>query len=163
MSFAIVRTSRWVMVRFRSSKKAKPILTAHFIFRCASTLLYRYQSPWRGVTMVTWLFIVTCTQRWLTPWKEPRTWLSFVSSSTGILWGSRYVYLLDLSFLSCLSTPVLYNFVWGWGRVKWSYTQWGGGGGGWGVLFALAAFLPSVISSLLTQNKRGARGTGPLP
>ena len=41
----------------------------------------------------------------------------------------------------------------------------GGGGGGGFVLLALPAFLPSVISSFVTQNKGvgGGRPPGPLP
>ena len=39
--------------------------------------------------------------------------------------------------------------------------RWGGGGGF--VLLALPAFLPSVISSFITQNKGGPGPPGPLP
>jgi len=39
--------------------------------------------------------------------------------------------------------------------------RWGSGGGF--VLLALPAFLPSVISSFITQNKGGPGPPGPLP
>ena len=80
---------------------------------------YRYQFHQRGVTMVTFLFIVTCTQHWLGPWKKPRTSLSFVNSSTGILWGSRWGFML---IMCTYFTRAFYNIL-----ILFSYTTlcWG--------------------------------------
>ena len=81
---------------------------------------YRCQFHQRGVTMVTCLFIVTCTQHWLGPWKKPRTSLSSVNSSTGILWDSRWGFML---IMCTYLTRVFYNILilisyatscWGW-------------------------------------------------